>query len=254
MYLGQDGQDELWSALDARSAVVFIHPADLPGPTVPGVAPFAADFLLDTTRAAYLLVRNGIRRKNPNIKFILSHAGGFVPYASHRMAVGIMPTPAPARRTPLMTSRASTSIPHCPPAPPHCPHCWPSPNRDISPSGPTFRSRPWPRRSYSPLGWSPIRDWTAPRGMRSSAPTPSRCSRDSARRPRLRPLTPPRSTKWRNPLALSRPFVRLGVSGQNADSGRRMMSSSRFSMMPRSALRRGSMLAAKYAAVAILPR
>ena len=89
-YLGQDGQDDLFAALDARSAVVFIHPADLPGPTVPGVAPFAADFLLDTTRAAYLLVRNGIRRKYPNIRFILSHAGGFVPYASHRMAVAIM--------------------------------------------------------------------------------------------------------------------------------------------------------------------
>jgi 6-methylsalicylate decarboxylase len=75
-YLGRDGQDDLFAALDARSAVVFM--------------PFAADFLLDTTRAAYLLVRNGIRRKYPNIRFILSHAGGFVPYASHRMAVAIM--------------------------------------------------------------------------------------------------------------------------------------------------------------------
>lgn len=90
VYLGQDGQDDLWAALDARSAVVFIHPAELPGPTVSGVPPFAADFLLDTTRAAYLLVRNGVRRQYPNIKFILSHAGGFVPYASHRMAVAIM--------------------------------------------------------------------------------------------------------------------------------------------------------------------
>jgi 6-methylsalicylate decarboxylase len=89
-YLGQEGQDDLFSALDQRAAVVFIHPADLPGPTVPGVAPFAADFLLDTTRAAYLLVRNGIRRKYPNIRFILSHAGGVVPYASHRMAVVIL--------------------------------------------------------------------------------------------------------------------------------------------------------------------
>jgi 6-methylsalicylate decarboxylase len=89
-YLGQDGQHDLFAALDARSAVVFIHPANLPGPTVPGAAPFAADFLLDTTRAAYLLVRNGIRRRYPNIRFILSHAGGFVPYASHRMAVAIM--------------------------------------------------------------------------------------------------------------------------------------------------------------------
>ncbi|TMS51836.1 amidohydrolase family protein [Mycobacterium sp. DBP42] len=89
-YLGQRGQDDLWAALEARSAVVFIHPAELPGPVVPGVVPFAADFLLDTTRAAYLLVRNGIRRKYPTIKFVLSHAGGFVPYASHRMAVAIM--------------------------------------------------------------------------------------------------------------------------------------------------------------------
>ena len=89
-YLGQDGQDELFAALDARSAAVFVHPAVLPGPTVDGVPPFATDFLLDTTRAAYLLVRNGICRKYPNIKFILSHAGGFVPYASHRMAVSIM--------------------------------------------------------------------------------------------------------------------------------------------------------------------
>lgn len=89
-YLGETGQDDLFAALDERSAVVFVHPADLPGPSVAGVPPFAADFLLDTTRAAYLLVRNGIRRRYPNIRFILSHAGGFVPYASHRMAVAIM--------------------------------------------------------------------------------------------------------------------------------------------------------------------
>ncbi|WP_409428677.1 amidohydrolase family protein [Mycobacterium sp. SMC-11] len=90
VYLGQDGQDELFTALNERAAVVFIHPADLPGPAVPGVAPFATDFLLDTTRAAYLLVRNGIRRRYPKIRFLLGHAGGFVPYASHRMAVAIM--------------------------------------------------------------------------------------------------------------------------------------------------------------------
>jgi 6-methylsalicylate decarboxylase len=89
-YLGEDGQDDLFAALDARSAVVFVHPGELPGPAVPGIMPWAADFLLDTTRAAYLLVRNGIRSKYPNIRFILGHAGGFVPYASHRMAVAIM--------------------------------------------------------------------------------------------------------------------------------------------------------------------
>ncbi|KXP02972.1 amidohydrolase family protein [Tsukamurella pseudospumae] len=88
-YLGEPGQDQLLSLLDERAATVFIHPADLPAPAVDGIPPFAADFLLDTTRAAYLLVRNGIRRRYPRIRFILSHAGGFVPYSSHRMALTI---------------------------------------------------------------------------------------------------------------------------------------------------------------------
>lgn len=90
VYLGQEGQDDLFAALDARSAVVFIHPAELPGPAVHDVVPFAADFLLDTTRAAYLLVRHEICRKYPNIRFILSHAGGFVPFASYRLAMAIV--------------------------------------------------------------------------------------------------------------------------------------------------------------------
>ncbi|MFD3949682.1 amidohydrolase family protein [Streptomyces albidoflavus] len=88
-YLGADGQDALWRRLDDRGAVVFVHPAELPVPPVDGIPAFAADFLLDTTRAAYLLVRNGIPRRYPGIRFILSHAGGFVPYSSHRMALTI---------------------------------------------------------------------------------------------------------------------------------------------------------------------
>jgi predicted TIM-barrel fold metal-dependent hydrolase len=99
-YVGQKGQDELWSVLDERSAVVFIHPAELPGPTVPDIPPFVADFLLDTTRAAYLLVRNMIRYRYPNIRFILAHAGGFVPYAAHRLAISIL---GDTRRNPLDT-------------------------------------------------------------------------------------------------------------------------------------------------------
>ncbi|WP_405487359.1 amidohydrolase family protein [Streptomyces sp. NBC_00096] len=88
-YLGVHGQGALWRTLNERGAVVLVHPADLPAPAVDGIPPFAADFLLDTTRAAYLLVRNGIVRRYPGIRFILGHAGGFVPYASHRMAVAI---------------------------------------------------------------------------------------------------------------------------------------------------------------------
>ncbi|MGW4906370.1 amidohydrolase family protein [Streptomyces sp. NPDC004270] len=97
-YLGAAGQDALWRVLDEHGAVAFVHPAELPGPAVDGIPPFAADFLLDTTRAAYLLVRNGVVRRYPRIRFVLSHAGGFVPYASHRMAVALA---ADTGRSPL---------------------------------------------------------------------------------------------------------------------------------------------------------
>ena len=81
--------DPLMEELDARNAVAFVHPGALPGPAIDGIPPFAADFLLDTSRAAFNLVRNDVIRRYPRIRFILSHAGGFVPYAAHRMALAI---------------------------------------------------------------------------------------------------------------------------------------------------------------------
>lgn len=95
LYLGAPELDPLMAELDARDAVAFVHPANIPGPSVDGIPPFAADFLLDTSRAAYSLVRNGVVQRFPRIRFILSHAGGFVPYAAHRMAITIA---ADARR------------------------------------------------------------------------------------------------------------------------------------------------------------
>lgn len=106
-YLGADGQDELFAALNEQDAVAFVHPAELPAPPVDGIPPFAADFLLDTTRAAYLLVRNRVTDRFPRIRFILSHAGGFVPYACHRMAVTIA---ADSGRSPLDVLEAFRSF------------------------------------------------------------------------------------------------------------------------------------------------
>jgi predicted TIM-barrel fold metal-dependent hydrolase len=34
--------------------VIFIHPAQLPGPAAPGIPPYAVDFLLDTTLPSLL--------------------------------------------------------------------------------------------------------------------------------------------------------------------------------------------------------
>ena len=88
-YLGQPGQADLFAELDRRHAVVLVHPGPLPGPAVPGIPPLATDFLLDTTRAAYLLVRNEVVAKYADIRFVLSHAGGFLPYAADRIALVI---------------------------------------------------------------------------------------------------------------------------------------------------------------------
>jgi 6-methylsalicylate decarboxylase len=88
-YLGGPEHEPLFAELERRRAVVFVHPNQLPGPRVEGIPPYAADFLLDTTRAAYRLVQNGVVRRYPNVRIILAHAGGFVPYASHRLAAVI---------------------------------------------------------------------------------------------------------------------------------------------------------------------
>ncbi len=78
-YLGDEAHAPLFAELEKRRAVLFVHPSHLVGPAVAGVPPFAADFLLDTTRAAYRLVRNGFVRRYPGIRIILSHVGGFMP-------------------------------------------------------------------------------------------------------------------------------------------------------------------------------
>lgn len=85
-YLGDPAFEPVMAALNARKAVVFVHPSGMPGPEAPGIPAYAADFLLDTTRAAISLARSRSLERHPDLKIILSHAGGFVPYAAERLA------------------------------------------------------------------------------------------------------------------------------------------------------------------------
>ena len=84
-YLGDAAFEPLWAELDRRQAVVFVHPA-LPLPPLAGVAGPLVDYPFDTTRTAVQLVLNGIVDRYAGARIILAHAGGFVPYASHRFA------------------------------------------------------------------------------------------------------------------------------------------------------------------------
>jgi predicted TIM-barrel fold metal-dependent hydrolase len=90
-YLGDPAWDPLLAELDRRGAVVFVHPSALPAPEVPGIPPFAADFLLDTTRAALNMAHHGVLERYPALKIVLSHAGGFLPFAAERMARVVSP-------------------------------------------------------------------------------------------------------------------------------------------------------------------
>ncbi|WP_192809673.1 amidohydrolase family protein [Actinomadura rudentiformis] len=103
-YLGDKAFDPLFEELDRRRAVIFTHPFSLPGGHVgvPGMEDWIADFMLDTTRAAFNLVASGTMDRYRRISVILSHAGGFLPYiggrVEHAGRTGRGPSPAAFRR------------------------------------------------------------------------------------------------------------------------------------------------------------
>lgn len=86
VYLGDPRLEPLMRALNQRHAVVFLHPGALPAKPAAGVEPYVADFLLDTVRTAVSICKAGWFEKFPDLRFILSHAGGFIPFAAYRVA------------------------------------------------------------------------------------------------------------------------------------------------------------------------
>jgi predicted TIM-barrel fold metal-dependent hydrolase len=90
-YLGAPEWDPLLEILDERAAVIFEHPAFLPAQPVPGIPPGAIDFLADTTRAALNLVKHNCLIRFSELRIILAHGGGYVPYAAARIANMISP-------------------------------------------------------------------------------------------------------------------------------------------------------------------
>lgn len=85
-YLGNRLFDPIWEELNAREAVVFIHPAAPVDLTL--VNPFLLQPLIDypqeTTRTAIDLIMAQNRRRFPDAKVILSHAGGNLPWQFSR--------------------------------------------------------------------------------------------------------------------------------------------------------------------------
>jgi predicted TIM-barrel fold metal-dependent hydrolase len=88
-YLGHPDYWPLLEELNRRKAVVFVHP-NLPATAgdikleLPG---YMIEFVFDTTRAVANLITSGTMERFPDIRFILSHAGGTVPYVAWRLSL-----------------------------------------------------------------------------------------------------------------------------------------------------------------------
>jgi predicted TIM-barrel fold metal-dependent hydrolase len=88
-YFGDPAWDPLLDELNRRKAVVYLHPSELPGPALQVLPPYAVDFLLDSVRAALCFAKRRCIERFPDLRIILSHGGGFLPYAAARVASAV---------------------------------------------------------------------------------------------------------------------------------------------------------------------
>lgn len=89
-YLGDPSQEPLFAELNRRKAVMFVHP-NIPATSLKlnlSVPAALVEFVFDTTRAVTNLIFSGMLDRYPDVKIILSHAGGTVPYLAGRLATG----------------------------------------------------------------------------------------------------------------------------------------------------------------------
>jgi 6-methylsalicylate decarboxylase len=91
-FLGDAALDPVLEYLNAHNTAAHIHPSlhpssrslDLPWPG------FMIEYPFDTTRAAVNLLFSGALERFANIKFILSHAGGTLPFLAWRLSCAPM--------------------------------------------------------------------------------------------------------------------------------------------------------------------
>jgi predicted TIM-barrel fold metal-dependent hydrolase len=93
-YLGHPSFQPIWAKLNKMKSVVFIHPSEAPTTIVNHYLPQPIiDYPQETTRTASDLVLTGTRAKFPDVKIILSHAGGTLPFLARRITMAaLMPS------------------------------------------------------------------------------------------------------------------------------------------------------------------
>lgn len=88
-YLGDEAFDALFDELNKRKVVVYIHPTDPVGVYDPKleIPNSLIEGPFETTRAVTNLIHTGTTDRCPNIKYILAHGGGTIPFLAWRIAL-----------------------------------------------------------------------------------------------------------------------------------------------------------------------
>jgi predicted TIM-barrel fold metal-dependent hydrolase len=89
VYIGHPDFEEVYAELNRRKVVTFIHPCYPAGVEARDwdIPRMLIDYPFETTKVATNLIFNGVTTRYPDIKFLLSHAGGTLPMLAHRLSV-----------------------------------------------------------------------------------------------------------------------------------------------------------------------
>lgn len=94
VYLGDPRFEPLLSTLNTLGAMVFVHPVTPAAYPDLGLPTFLYEFPFDTTRAAVNLSYHQAFTRYPNIRWLLAHAGGTLPFLAYRTSLLELTVPA----------------------------------------------------------------------------------------------------------------------------------------------------------------
>jgi predicted TIM-barrel fold metal-dependent hydrolase len=88
-YLGDSRFDPIFTELQRRAALVFVHPTASPDPIAHtlGLPDSLLDYPVDTSRAIAKLHYSNTFARTPDVKYVFVHAGGTIPFVASRFAI-----------------------------------------------------------------------------------------------------------------------------------------------------------------------
>jgi aminocarboxymuconate-semialdehyde decarboxylase len=88
-YLGDSRFDPIFTELQRRGAILFVHPPASPDPIAHtlGLPDSLLDYPVDTSRAIAKLHYSNTFARTPDVKYVFAHAGGTIPYLASRFAI-----------------------------------------------------------------------------------------------------------------------------------------------------------------------